>query len=473
MSVYLDIVDHDELFNNLKAPPGIVNTFDLTSQEDLEKLNNLIYTSYSDDSLEILPSCDCGRLKGEYNVGVKCGDCGTFCLSITERPLESVLWIAAPKGVDALINPEVWIIFSEAMTISGVNVFEWLVNPMYKPSSDKELPQIKKLREAGVKRGINFFYHNFDSIMNFVVEARIVRKQKVKKREELVRFVKENRHKIFSQHVPIPSKLAFITEKTPMGPYADTSMTPAVDAIRTISSIENGITPLNDRQIQSRAMQAIGLLANYYQTFFTDSLGPKSGWFRKHIFGSRLHFSFRAVISSLSRPHIYDECHLPWSLSVMFFKIHLISKLLKRGFTPNEAIKFLYEHTLKYHPLLDELFRELIDESPHGGIPIILQRNPTLTRLSAQLLRVTQIKTDPDINTVSLSVLVLSGMNADFDGDALNGMLIHDMATFDRMERLSPHLGVMDLNSPRELSGHIALPAPVVITIANWVHEGE
>lgn len=52
-------------------------------------------------------------------------------------------------------------------------------------------------------------------------------------------------------------------------------------------------------------------------------------------------------------------------------------------------------------------------------------------------------------------------------------MLIHDAKTLKRMERLAPHLGVMDLNQPRALSGHIALPAPVVITIANWVHEGE
>lgn len=45
---------------------------------------------------------------------------------------------------------------------------------------------------------------------------------------------------------------------------------------------------------------------------------------------------------------------------------------------------------------------------------------PTLTRLSAQRLYVTRIKSeDPRINTVSLSVLVLPGMNADYDGRVL------------------------------------------------------
>lgn len=38
---------------------------------------------------------------------------------------------------------------------------------------------------------------------------------------------------------------------------------------------------------------------------------------------------------------------------------------------------------------------------------------PTLTRGSVQQLRVTKIKTNPDINAISLSVLILASLNAD------------------------------------------------------------
>ena len=94
---------------------------------------------------------------------------------------------------------------------------------------------------------------------------------------------------------------------------------------------------------------------------------------------------------------------------------HLISKLLKRGFTPNEALRHIHKHTLKYDLLIDEIFQELISEAG-GSIPILLQRNPSLTRGSIQQLKVTKIKTDPNVNTISLSVLILAAFNADFDG---------------------------------------------------------
>lgn len=53
--------------------------------------------------------------------------------------------------------------------------------------------------------------------------------------------------------------------------------------------------------------------------------------------------------------------------------------------------------------------------------------------------------------------------NADFDGDAMNGVLILD---FEMLENaLSPHTGVMDLQKDRAISNNIALSPPIVATI--------
>lgn len=412
MGVHLRLVNHDTLFNKATHTAIVVNHFDLHSQAHLEHLNELIYTTYDDDALEVLPHCDCKYLKGAHNVGVKCPECGTYCLSVTERPLESALWIAAPEGVDAMINPEVWIILSKKLMDGGVSVLEWLTNPSYHVPDEKLPLSIKKLKEKNVPRGLNHFYRHFDEIMDLLINGKVIKNGKLEEREELLVFLQENRDAIFSKHLPIPSKLAFITEKTPMGTYADPTMGPAVEAIRTISGIENSITPLTQKKRESRTVKAIMQLSEYYETFFSKSLGPKAGWFRKHVYGSRVHFSFRAVISSISDPHDYEEVHLPWSMSVMFFKVHLISKLLKRGFTPNEALRHIHKHTLKYDLLIDEIFQELISEAG-GSIPILLQRNPSLTRGSIQQLKVTKIKTDPNVNTISLSVLILAAFNAD------------------------------------------------------------
>lgn len=38
---------------------------------------------------------------------------------------------------------------------------------------------------------------------------------------------------------------------------------------------------------------------------------------------------------------------------------------------------------------------------------------PSLERGSVQLTRITKVKTDPDIPTVSISILIVKGLNAD------------------------------------------------------------
>lgn len=472
--VYLRLVDLNQVFNDLSEPPIIVNDFDLNSIEEKDRLNDMLYTRYEGDTLDTLPSCDCGHIKGQYNIGVKCGRCLTEVEVVTERTLNSVLWIAAPEGVISLINPELYIILSTKMNYAGGNLLEWICNTSCKLKTDPKR-FCEKYINAGFKRGLNYFITHFDEIIEFLFKIKALNKTSAKSDKDTLKlFIDENKHLFFPKYLPVPSKLGFITENTPMGTFADTNMALAIDAIRTITSIKGGLAGTTQIVRENRAAKAIKLLSDYYFSFFKESLSAKHGWFRKHIFGSRVHFSFRAVISSISDNHRYDELHLPWALSVALFKAHLTNKLMRKyRMTPNECIEFLYANTNNFHPILDEIFKELIAESPDKSIPVILQRNPTLVRLSAQHLNVTKIKSDPSDNTISMSVLVLKGPNADFDGDALNGMLILDQDMNRKLKRLSPHLGVLDLDKPRSISKNIVLHSPVLATISNWMYDGK
>jgi hypothetical protein len=416
MGVYLELVDHDALFDYSRHTAIVVNEYNLDLQADLEQLNNLIYTTYDANVLQLLPQCDCQYLKGGQNVGLTCPKCHTQCLTVTEKPLESVLWIAAPSEVGVLINPQAWIILSKALTVSGFNLLEWLTNPYMSESPAKVQGILDRLHAAGFERGLKAFHAQFDALMQFLIVERVIKKHNQTQRDEIMQFIHENRSVLFSRHLPIPSKLALITEKNARGTTVDRVMVPAVEAVRTICGIENSVIPLSYKRKESKTVKAIMYLVKYYQLFFQESLPKKTGLFRKHIYGGRIHFSFRAVISSLSEPHVYDELHLPWSMSVMLLKFHLLSKLMNRPdlhYPPGEAIRFLNEYTQQYHPLIDSLFKQLIDESPVKGIVVGLQRNPSLTRGSFQMLRVTKIKTDPTVNTISLSLLVLGAYNAD------------------------------------------------------------
>lgn len=64
-------------------------------------------------------------------------------------------------------------------------------------------------------------------------------------------------------------------------------------------------------------------------------------------------------------------------------------------------------------------------------------------------------------------------LKTSFDGDALNGIVILDENTLEKLDPLAPKNGVLDLRTPRAVSGHVSLPAPIIATIANFIHHGQ
>jgi hypothetical protein len=415
MGIYLRIKSLDKVFQQAKNVPYLVNDFDIDTEEGRELLNAKIYSRFDGDVLDILPSCDCKHISGEYNRGLICPDCHTVCEPVTEREVESALWLRPPEGVTAFINPQVWMILSDALTYDSksVNLLEWLCSPTLNIPESSTAPWLK-LKALGIGRGLNYFHDNFDMIMETLFEHRLFKFKGAKApRDELKMFIAMNRDRIFVDNLPVPSKLNFIMEGTVTSTYADTKMGPALEAIRTICAAESPMHPLSLKKKQAIAVNAMVYLCEYYRQFNSVLLGKKEGWFRKHGFGSRLHFTFRCVITSLSDNHRYDEVIVPWSVAVMTLEVHITNKLLKRGMTPNECTKFINEHASVYHPLMDQVLAELIAESPYGGIPVIIQRNPTLARLSAQAMYITKVNPDPNINSMQVSVLCLAGPNAD------------------------------------------------------------
>jgi hypothetical protein len=67
----------------------------------------------------------------------------------------------------------------------------------------------------------------------------------------------------------------------------------------------------------------------------------------------------------------------------------------------------------EYHPLVDEILREIIKEARGLGPACSFQRNPSLSRLSAQLFFIAHIKTNVNDRTISFSGLKVRGPNAD------------------------------------------------------------
>lgn len=467
MSVSLDIVDFNEVFRSLSNTPIIINDLSDSSDDEKKELKRRIYSKYDSDLLRNIPSCDCGAITGEYNRGIFCEQCNTVVTLSLENDLEPILWLRAPDGVNKLINPMIWSMLIKRFKPSGFNIIHWLCDTTFRPKVTVP-PVVYDIEESGIQRGYNYFVDNFDSIIAYLFKKVKVKATKVNYLENLLN---KNRHKIFSDYIPLPNRTLLVIEENPTGIYMNPALKGVIDAIQTIVSIDNSKKSLRMRE--NRTVKTLVGLSEFYETYYRTDLGGKDGLFRQHIYGSRSHFSFRCVATSITAPHEYDEVHIPWSVAVSVFRYHVMNKLLRRGYSIKWAIRLLAQHTRIYNPLLDEIFTELINESPRKGIDVTLCRNPTLARGSIQLVRVTKVKKDPTINTVSFSILIVKPMNCDFDGDELSLTLTLDDVLTSQLRNLDPHKSCFDTDKPFGISENLAIPKTVVATISNWIHSDD
>lgn len=419
--LHLEFVNFEEIINKLPIPPIMLNDLECVTKEDRDKINSLIRTNYDGDKLSIQPTCDCG----ETTVGKFCPTCRQPVLPFSEKPLDPIIWFRPPTGVKSLINPTFWGIIRAAFTHNGYCLLDWITKTTGSPPPSK-MGEVASLQKLGIARGFNNFVNNFDDIIETLFEKGFYRGT-ANNRQYLRRLIAENRHLLFTQYLPIPHKIAFVTEKTSVATYADFSMAGAYNAAITITEIDEGVHGTSLATKQNWTIGAINDLTGYYEDQYKMTIGKKEGANRKHIVGTRGNYGGRAVISSLSNAHDYDELHIPWTFAVGLLKMHLTSKLIKRGHTPDSAARFLIENAERYNAELDGLFQELINEAKDDklgikGLPAIFQRNPSLARGSAQCFSITKVKSDVNDKTISMSVLVLAGPNADFDGKHLSSL---------------------------------------------------
>lgn len=466
MSIYMKLVNFNREFSQLSHPPTIVNDVSTVSIDEKEALKKQIYTTYDSDVMDVVPSCDCKQLTGERKVGRFCKNCKSIVVSPTEANLQSILWVRAPKGVNKLINPYIWGLLTQTFKRSGFNVIQWMCDSAYTCKS-RTPPELKNVTQNW-KRSYNNFVENFHDTIKMLFSLKTYKKHP--KKYDILRLLRENKDAIFCDFIPLPNKAIHVIEGTNVGRYAEQSIFDAVNAILMVVGIDLPGSKTQQRVCENRTAKMLTDLSSFYLQYYKNFLGSKPGLIRKHILGTRSHWSFRAVITSITEPHRYDELYVPWGVAIGSLRLHLINKLARRGFNHAEATTFITAHAQKYHPLLDQIFKELIDEAPGRGIPCTLCRNPSLSRGSIQRLRITRIKTDPEIPTLSISILIVRAYNADFDGDALGGALTLDQELTVCMDAHLPHMSAFEINKPRTVSDNLAMPKTVVATVSAGIH---
>src|SRR6187455_1480913 len=168
--------------------------------------------------------------------------------------------------------------------------------------------------------------------------------------------------------------------------------------------LQEAVDSLFDNSRKSNAVKAEGGRA---LKSLSDVLKGKQGRFRQNLLGKRVDYSGRSVI--VVGPELkLHECGLPKDMAAELFKPFIIRKLIERGIvkTVKSARKLVDRKEAIIWDILENILK---------GHPVLLNRAPTLHRLSIQAFQPKLIEG----KAIQLHPLVCTAFNADFDGDQM------------------------------------------------------
>jgi DNA-directed RNA polymerase subunit beta' len=168
--------------------------------------------------------------------------------------------------------------------------------------------------------------------------------------------------------------------------------------------LQEAVDALFDNGRHGRAVTGAG---NRALKSLSDMLKGKSGRFRQNLLGKRVDYSGRSVI--VIGPELkLQQCGLPKKMALVLFEPFIIRKLKERGYvhTVRSAKKMIERQTPEVWDILEEVTK---------GHPVLLNRAPTLHRLSIQAFEPQLIEGE----AIRIHPLVCTAYNADFDGDQM------------------------------------------------------
>ncbi len=164
------------------------------------------------------------------------------------------------------------------------------------------------------------------------------------------------------------------------------------------SLIDNGRRGRSAVSVNNRALKSL-----------SDMLKGKQGRFRQNLLGKRVDYSGRSVIVAGPKLRLH-QCGLPKYMALELFKPFVLHKLVD----PDEPSQNIATARKMLDKAEDDRVWDALEEICRGH-PVLLNRAPTLHRLSMQAFEPVLIEG----KAIQLHPLVCAAYNADFDGDQM------------------------------------------------------
>lgn len=261
----------------------------------------------------------------------------------------------------------------------------------------KKIPK-SKLGYQGI--GHDGLYEHFEEI---------IRDCAPKTEEEEANILIQNKDAVFTSKIPIYS-----TTFRPVTKTSETLFYPKINKyfmmlVATYCKMGNMVLPMEIRQ-------TLNTIQNYYvdacEYLIKSEMSKKEGFVRAQIVGGTFSFSARGVVI-LDISLRADEIDIPFNMALTAYHYRMTHMLaVRENMTLEQA--YLFIQTYKRDPHVIALLDEIMAEGQY----VTMLREPTNNLESITLCKIRRYKFDDD--TISIPPEPLKGLNADFDGDALD-----------------------------------------------------
>jgi len=421
------IINFDQMFQDSqdRGMALILDKFNFSMPGYADTISEHVFSRHTD--IDFIARCEGGHLVGNPYEGMICPKCHTVVskdMEAADGHLRHRVFITCPDTIPGWLNPQIYRILSRWLTYgearSKINLLDNIIDP--------SAPLQPELEGVVLGRGFTYLYHNFDRLMEYFLlhHKKMSDKAGTDPKTGMSKmryFLQRNRDRVFCRYLPImASALHPIIMSDGTNPnrqrYVDRNTKHILTAINALSYLRYSPRKRVHRQdyVEETAFTAFKEHIAYLEDISTRQLSKKKSLPRRHIFGARLHLTFRGVIVPIYGDHEYDDLYLPWQIAVNLFRVDILGRLIDDyGMTHADATMKHQAALQIYDADIHQLLNNFIEECPYKGIPNLFGRNPSLKRGSLQLLFITKIKTDVKDKSIELSTLVISDPNADFD----------------------------------------------------------
>lgn len=364
--------------------------------------------------------CDCGAFIGQDLIGQICPKCNTE-ITLHSLNFGYTGWI--DLGEHKIIQ---FGYYNMLKRVLGVNLLRFILGD-YKydyavkynendtefeakqnsrktgrPSADSLsfiIKKIPKSKHCYKGLGHDEFYRRFEEILLDCCS----------KSDPEVQKLLDEKDCVFTSKIPIYS-----TTFRPITKTSETMFYPKINKdfmqlVATYCKMDNMVLP-------EETIQTLNAIQKYYvdacEYLIKNEMSKKEGFVRAQIVGGTFSFSARGVVI-LDISLRADEIDIPFEMALTAYHYRMTHMLAVRNhMTLEQAYLFIQKY--KRDPRVIALLDEIIARNQY----VVMLREPTNNLESITLCRIRRYKFDDD--TISIPPEPLKGLNADFDGDALD-----------------------------------------------------